>query len=191
MFIHVPSAWMSLLVYVVMAGSGAIVLVWRTKLAESIITASAPLGAWFTLITLVTGSLWGKPMWGTWWVWDARLTSELILLFLYLGHIGLQNSIADPRRAARASAILALVGLINIPIIHFSVEWWSTLHQGPSISKMDAPSIHSSMLWPLIAMTITFKFHYLTVLVQRTRCQILSRERRTRWVQRFVQEAHV
>ncbi|MBI5461059.1 MAG: heme ABC transporter permease, partial [Gammaproteobacteria bacterium] len=157
MFVHVPSAWMSLFVYMVMAGAGLIALVWRIKLAEVIASASAPIGASFTFITLVTGALWGKPMWGAWWVWDARLTSELILLFLYLGYMGLESAIADPRSAARATAILALVGTVNIPIIHFSVEWWNTLHQGATVAKLGAPSIHLSMLVPLLLMAVGFK----------------------------------
>ena len=129
MFVHVPSAWMSLFVYVIMAGAGAIGLIWRMKLAEVIAISSAPIGASFTFLALVTGSIWGKPMWGTWWVWDARLTSELILLFLYLGVIALYNAVEDKRTAARASSILAIVGVVNIPIIHYSVEWWNSSSQ--------------------------------------------------------------
>ena len=141
-YIHVPAAWMSLLIYVVMAISGAIGLIWRMKIADVVAISSAPIGASFTLIALVTGSLWGKPMWGTWWVWDARLTSELILLFLYLGVISLYGAIEDKRTASRAVSILALVGVVNIPIIHYSVEWWNTLHQGPTVAKMGKPSMH-------------------------------------------------
>ena len=141
-FVHVPSAWMSLFAYMVMAVSGAIVLIWRMKLADVVAAASAPVGATFTFLALVTGSLWSKPMWGTYWVWDARLTSELILLFLYLGYMALRASMDDPRTAARASAVLALVGGVNIPIIHYSVVWWNTLHQGATVTKFDAPSIH-------------------------------------------------
>ena len=138
MFIHVPAAWMSLFIYIVMAGAGAIGLIWRMKLAEIIAISSAPIGASFTFLALVTGSIWGKPMWGTWWVWDARLTSELILLFLYLGVMALNNAIEDKRTAARATAMLAIVGVVNIPIIHYSVEWWNTLHQGPTVTKFDS-----------------------------------------------------
>ncbi|TFH47870.1 MAG: heme ABC transporter permease, partial [Lysobacterales bacterium] len=145
-FIHVPSAWMSLFVYAVMAAASAAGLIWRVKLADVMAAASAPIGASFTFLALVTGSLWGKPMWGTYWVWDARLTSELVLLFLYFGVIGLHAAIEDKRTASRAAAVLTLVGVVNIPIIHFSVQWWSTLHQGPTITKLDAPSIHLSML---------------------------------------------
>ncbi len=182
MFIHVPSAWMSLFVYVVMATAGAVGLVWKTKLAEVLASACAPVGASFTLITLVTGSLWGKPMWGTWWVWDARLTSELILLFLYIGFMALQASIDEPRRAARAAAVLALVGVVNVPIIHFSVEWWNTLHQPASVIRLAAPSIHPSMLVPLLIMTLGFKLYFVTAVLMRMRYQILEREKFTHWV---------
>jgi heme exporter protein C len=182
MFIHVPSAWMSLFIYVVMAAAGAIGLIWRMKLAEVVAISSAPIGASFTFLALVTGSIWGKPMWGTWWVWDARLTSELILLFLYLGVIALHNAVEDKRTAARATAILAIVGVVNIPIIHYSVEWWNTLHQGPTVTKFDAPSIDMRMLIPLLLMAIAFKLFYVLVVFMRARCEILERERNTQWV---------
>lgn len=182
MFVHVPSAWMSMFVYVVMAAAGAAGLAWRTKLAEVLASACAPIGASFTLLTLVTGSLWGKPMWGTWWAWDARLTSELILLFLYIGFMALEASIDEPRRAARAAAVLALVGVVNIPIIHFSVEWWNTLHQPASVSKIGVPSIHSSMLAPLLLMVVGFKLYFITVALMRMRYKILEREKHTQWV---------
>lgn len=190
MFVHVPSAWMSLFIYMVMAGAGAIALVWRIKLAEVIASASAPIGASFTFLTLVTGSLWGKPMWGAWWVWDARLTSELILLFLYLGYLGLESAIPEKRSAARATAILALVGSVNIPIIHFSVEWWNTLHQGATITKLGAPSIDPSMLLPLLLMALGFKLFYFASLLVRARCQMLEREQRSHWVQTLIREAN-
>jgi heme exporter protein C len=164
-YIHVPSAWMSLFIYVVMAVAGGIGLIWRIKLAEIVMISSASVGASFTFIALVTGSLWGKPMWGTWWVWDARLTSELILLFLYLG-----------------VAILALVGVVNIPIIHYSVEWWNTLHQGPTVTKMDKPSIHVTMLVPLLLMALAFKVYYLIAMILRARVELLQRERNSQWV---------
>lgn len=182
MFVHVPAAWMSLSIYVVMAGAGAIGLVWRIKLAEVIAISSAPIGASFTFLALVTGSIWGKPMWGAWWVWDARLTSELILLFLYLGVMALHNAVEDKRTAARATSILALVGVVNIPIIHYSVEWWNTLHQGPTVTKFDAPSIDISMLIPLLLMAVAFKLFYITVVLLRAQCEILQRERHTLWV---------
>ena len=189
MFVHVPSAWMSLFIYMVMAGAGAVALIWRIKLAEVIASASAPIGASFTFLTLVTGSLWGKPMWGAWWVWDARLTSELILLFLYLGYMGLESAIPDKRSAARATAILALVGSVNIPIIHFSVEWWNTLHQGATVAKLGAPSIHPSMLLPLLLMAVGFKLFYFANLLVRARCQMLEREQRSHWVHTLIKEA--
>ncbi len=185
MFIHVPSAWMSLFVYMVMAIAGAVTLIWRVKIAEVIASCSAPLGASFTFLALVTGSLWGKPMWGTYWVWDARLTSELILLFLYMGFMALEAAIEDKRTAARACAVLALVGVVNIPIIHYSVEWWNTLHQGPTVSKFDAPSIHLSMLMPLLIMTFAFTLYYTTALLIRARCEILAREQSAAWVRQL------
>jgi heme exporter protein C len=182
MFVHVPAAWMSMFIYMVMAGAGAVGLVWHIKLAEVISISSATVGAAFTFLALVTGSIWGKPMWGTWWVWDARLTSELVLLFLYLGVIALYNAIDDKRTAARAVAILALVGVVNIPIIHYSVEWWNTLHQGPTVTKFDKPSIHLSMLIPLLLMAVSFKLYYAMVVLMRARCEVLERERHTSWV---------
>jgi len=186
MFIHVPAAWMSMFTYAVMAGAAGIGLVWNIKLAEMLAKVSAPLGASFTAIALVTGSLWGKPMWGTYWVWDARLTSELLLLFLYLGYMALQASIEEPRRAARASAILALVGVVNLPIIHYSVQWWNTLHQPASVSKIGVPSIHPSMLWPLLIMALAFQLYYFTVALMRMRNEILEREKHTAWVAEVV-----
>jgi heme exporter protein C len=182
MFIHVPAAWMSMFIYVSMAGAGAIGLVWNSKLSEVFASACAPIGASFTFLALVTGSLWGKPMWGAWWAWDARLTSELILFFLYIGYMALQASIDDPKRAARASAILALVGVVNIPIIHFSVEWWNTLHQPASVSKVGKPSIHPSMLAPLLLMAIGFTTYFVAVALMRMRNEILEREKHTTWV---------
>ena len=182
MFVHVPAAWMSMFIYVLMAGAGAIALVWHIKLAEMFARCCAPVGASFTFLALVTGSLWGKPMWGTWWAWDARLTSELILFFLYIGYMALQASIDDPRRAARASAILALVGVVNIPVIHFSVEWWNTLHQPASVSKIGAPAIHPTMLIPLLLMALAFTFYFAVVVLMRIRNEILERERHTAWV---------
>jgi heme exporter protein C len=185
-YIHVPSAWMSMFVYSVLAGASAVSLIWRMKLAEAVARASAPVGAAYTFLALVTGSLWGKPMWGAWWVWDARLTSELILLFLYLGYMALVAAIDDRRTASRAGAVLAIVGVINLPIIHFSVEWWNTLHQGPTVTKFDQPSIALSMLIPLLLMAGAFKFHYLCVMLARVRVEILESERRTAWVNALV-----
>ena len=185
MFIHVPAAWMSMFVYMVLAGAGAVGLIWHLKLAEMTAAAAAPIGASFTFLALVTGSLWGKPMWGTWWAWDARLTSELILLFLYLGFMALQAAIDDPKRAARAGALLALIGVVNIPVIHFSVQWWNTLHQPASVSsiaKIVAPAIHPSLLWPLLIMAVAFTLFFAVVLLMRLRAEILHRERYTHWV---------
>jgi len=185
-FIHVPSAWMSLFIYIVMAACGVVILVWRMKIAEIVLISSAPIGASFTFLALATGSLWGKPMWGTWWVWDARLTSELILLFLYLGVIGLHGAIEDKRIAARAIAILAIVGMVNIPIIHYSVEWWNSLHQGPTVTKFDKPSIHWSMLIPLLLMALAFQVYYLLALFQSCRAELLQRERNSKWVEELI-----
>lgn len=188
-YIHVPAAWMSLFIYVVMAIMGAIALIWHMKLAEVMLISSAPIGAGFTFIALVTGSLWGKPMWGTWWVWDARLTSELILLFLYLGVISLYGAIEDKRSAARAVSILALVGVVNIPIIHYSVQWWNTLHQGPTVAKVGKPSIDPSMLIPLLEMAMAFKFYYGVVVLQTAKLELLKRESTAQWVKTLLENS--
>jgi heme exporter protein C len=174
MYVHVPSAWMAMFVYLSIAISSAMALIWKHPLANLIAKASAPVGAGFTLICLVTGSLWGKPMWGTWWVWDARLTSVLILFFLYLGYIALNNAFDDPARGAKASAVLALVGAVNLPIIKFSVDWWNTLHQPASVTRLDAPAVHSSMLWPLMLMAVGFTLFYVTILILRVRSEIAA-----------------
>ena len=185
-FIHVPSAWMSLFIYVAMAIAAAVALVWRMKLADIALEAAATIGASFTFLALVTGSIWGKPMWGTWWVWDARLTSELILLFLYFGVIALRSAIDDRQVAAMACAILTLVGVINIPIIHYSVEWWNTLHQGPTVTKFDKPSIHASMLVPLLLMAVAFKLYFVSLLFVKMRTTILQREKNSQWVRQLM-----
>ncbi len=185
-YVHVPSAWKSMFVYMVMAGAGAAGLIWKTKVSDAVARSCAPLGASFTFLALVTGSLWGKPMWGTWWVWDARLTSELILLFLYLGYIALQSAIDDRRTAARAGAVLALVGVVNIPIIHYSVEWWNTLHQGPTVSKLDSPSIHIDMLIPLLLMAIAFNLYFAAMVLIRARTEIIEQEKNSKWVQELI-----
>jgi len=182
MFVHVPSAWMSMFVYVFMTFLSGIYLIWNIKLADVMARSSAALGASFTFLALVTGSLWGKPMWGAWWVWDARLTSELILLFLYLGYIALVSAIDDTRTAGRAGSLLVIVGVVNIPIIHYSVEWWNTLHQGPTVTKMDKPSIHMSMLIPLLLMASAFQMYFFTVVLMRARTELLHRERRSDWI---------
>ncbi len=175
MFVHVPAAWMALFVYALMAVMSAIALIWKHPLAEIVAKASAPPGAVFTLVNLVSGSLWGKPMWGAWWVWDARLTSMLILFFLYLGYIALTEAFDSPERGAKAGAVLALVGAINLPVIKFSVDWWNTLHQPASISKLDAPSIDPAMLAPLLLMALGFAAYYVAVLIWRAKAELLSR----------------
>jgi len=184
LYVHAPSAWMSMFIYGTMAVAAAIGLIWRIKLAHAVAAASAPVGAWFTFLALTTGAVWGKPMWGTWWVWDARLTSELILLFLYAGLIALRASIDDRDRADRASAVLAIVGVVNLPIIHYSVYWWNTLHQGATITKLGKPSITGEMLWPLLTMMIAFTLYYGGVLMLRLRAEILRRERDASWLQK-------
>ncbi|MDA8390385.1 MAG: heme ABC transporter permease [Gammaproteobacteria bacterium] len=188
MFVHVPNAWMSMMAYVALAAFAAAGYIWNIRLADMLAKATAPLGASFTLCALVTGSLWGKPMWGTWWVWDARLTSELVLFFLYVGYMALQASIEDPRRAAHASAIIAIVGVINVPIIHYSVYWWHTLHQPASITLTKQPTIYLTMLIPLIVMSFAFMFFYLTMLLVRVRNEILVREKDAEWVRNLVEK---
>jgi heme exporter protein C len=187
-FIHVPCAWMSLFIYAVMGISAFIALVWRIKLAEIVAMASAPIGAAFTFITLVTGSLWGERMWGTWWTWDARLTSELVLLFLYLGVIGLYHSFEDRRQGARTAAFLALIGIINVPIVHFSVNWWNTLHQGSTIRLLGPSTMAPSMIWPLLTMMAATKFYYIASLFGRTRADLLSLESGKDWVREIAEK---
>jgi len=176
-FIHVPAAWMSMFVYLVMAGWAGLGLVFNTRLSGMMASALAPTGAMFTFVALVTGSLWGKPTWGTYWVWDARLTAELILLFLYLGFMALKEAIEDPQRADRAGAILALVGVMNIPIIYFSVQWWNTLHQGASVSLTKAPSMAMTMLAGMLVMALAAWMYAIAVSLARVRAIILERER--------------
>jgi heme exporter protein C len=175
-YIHVPAAWMSMFIYVVMAGWAAFGLAFNTRLSGMMASALAPTGALFTFIALWTGSLWGRPTWGTYWVWDARLTSELILLFLYLGFIALQAAIDDPRRADRAGALLAIVGAVNIPIIHYSVVWWNTLHQGASVSVTRAPTMAAQMLTGMLLMALAFWMYTIAVTLVRVRCIIRERE---------------
>jgi heme exporter protein C len=176
MFVHVPAAWMALMVYALMAVASVAGLVWRHPLAEVAARGAAPIGAAFTAIAMVTGSLWGKPMWGTWWVWDGRLTSVLILFFLYLGYIALYEAFDDPGRGARAAAILCLVGSVNLPIIKFSVEWWNTLHQPASIQRAGGPAIDASMLWPLLVMFLAFLCYFVAVHILRTRAELTVRK---------------
>ncbi len=181
-YVHVPSATMSLAAYTLMATAAGIGLIWRIKLAHAVAAAAAPIGAWFTFLALATGSIWGKPMWGTWWAWDARLTSELILLFLFLGYMALRSANDDIGKADRASGLLAVVGVVNVPIIHYSVVWWNSLHQGPTIIKLGQPAITGDMLWPLLIMIAGFGCYFVTVLMIRTRSQVLQRERNSRWL---------
>ncbi|RFB78533.1 heme ABC transporter permease [Methylovirgula sp. 4M-Z18] len=178
MYIHVPAAWLSMLIYASMAVSALGTLVWRHPLADAAQKAAAPLGAGFTFICLVTGSLWGKPTWGTWWVWDARLTSELVLLLIYLGLIALWQTLEETGLAGRAAAILTLVGVINLPIIKFSVDWWNTLHQPESVFRMDGPTLPASMLWPLFVMALAATLLFVTLHLMRTRNEILRRKLR-------------
>lgn len=181
-YVHVPAAILSLQVYVAMAIAAAIGLIWRMKLAHAFAAACAPVGAWFTVLALVTGSIYGKPMWGTWWEWDPRLTSELILLFLYLGYMALRSSFDDTQRADRASALLAIVGVVNVPIVKYSVVWWNSLHQAPTISKIGTPSITLSMGWPLYVLVLAFAVYFAAIMCDRLRSEILRRERNASWL---------
>jgi len=181
-FIHVPAAWMSMFLYVVMAGWAAVGLALNTRLSGMMASAIAPTGAMFTFVALWTGALWGRPTWGAYWVWDARLTSELVLLFLYLGFIALKSAIPDPVRADRAGAILALVGVVNVPIIYFSVQWWNTLHQGASVSLTRAPSMASTMLVGMLLMAFATWMYSIATALSRVRSIILARERDAEWV---------
>jgi heme exporter protein C len=176
-FIHVPAAWMSMFLYVLMAFWSAVGLALQTRLSAMMARALAPTGALFTFIALWTGSLWGKPTWGTWWVWDARLTSELILLFLYFGFMALTASIDERRRADRAGALLAIVGVVNVPIIYYSVKWWNTLHQGASVSFTQAPSMAATMLTGMLLMALAFWMYSIAVAMVRVRCEIAESER--------------
>jgi heme exporter protein C len=175
MYVHVPSAWMAMFCYTLLAVASGSFLIWKHPLADIAAQAAAPIGAGFTAMALITGALWGQPMWGTWWVWDARLTSVLILFFLYLGYMALVNAFDEPERGARAGAILALVGVVNVPIIKFSVDWWNTLHQPASLTRLDAPAIDPAMLVPLLMMAVGFKLYFLTVLIIRMRVLLMAR----------------
>ena len=181
LYIHVPAAWMSMSIFVIMAIQSIIALVWRIKLCELLAMASAPIGALFTAITLISGAVWGKPTWGTWWTWDPRLTSELVLLFLYLGVIGLYAAIEDRRAAARAAGFLAIVGVVNVPIVHFAVTWWNTLHQGETIRLIGPSKMDSSMMWPLLVLLVATKLWYIGSLLVRTRVLNLQQESRKQW----------
>ncbi len=186
MFIHVPAAWMSMFIYLVLAISGGIGLILQIKLAYVVAKVSAPIGAAFTFLALVTGAVWGKPMWGTWWVWDARLTSELILLFLYLAYMSLNNAFDNPKTASKASSVLAIVGLVNLPIIHYSVKWWNTLHQGASVSVNKVAIQDTNMLIALLLMSMAFKFLYGALMLMRARDEILVTEQNSSWVKKII-----
>jgi heme exporter protein C len=186
-FIHVPAAWMSMFIYLVMAFWGAIGLAFNTRLSFMMARALAPTGALFTFLAPWTGAWWGKPMWGAWWVWDARLTSELILLFLYVGIIALWAAIDDVRRGDRAGALLTLIGAINVPIIYFSVKWWNTLHQGASINLMKAPTMAKIMLLGMLVMAIAAWLYTIAVALYRVRGLILERERQSEWVKAILE----
>jgi heme exporter protein C len=181
-YVHAPTAWLATMIYTGMAVAAAVGLIWRMKVAHAAAAACAPIGAWFTVAALGTGMLWGKPMWGAYWVWDPRLTSVLVLLFLYFGYMGLRAGIEDPVKADKASAVLAVVGVINVPIIKFSVEWWNSLHQTATVMQMGKPTMDISMLWPLLLMFVGFGLYFITVLLIRLRAELLRRERNASWV---------
>lgn len=182
LYIHVPAAWQALLGYAIMTVLAIIALIWRIRIAEILAVSAAPVGAGLTLICLLTGSIWGKPTWGTWWQWDARLTSMLVLLFIYLGIMGLYSAFDDRRKGARITAILIIAGAVNLPIIHFSVEWWNTLHQGQTIRLFGESSMHPSMLPPLIWMVVASKLFFAAALLDRARNELLDQDRSRRWV---------
>jgi heme exporter protein C len=180
-YVHAPSAMLSLAIYATMAVAAAVGLIWRIKVAHAAAAACAPIGAWFTVVTLGTGMLWGKPMWGTYWAWDPRLTSELVLLFLYFGYMGLRAAIEDPQKADKASAVLAIVGVVNVPIIRFSVDWWNSLHQ-PATRLIGESDMDWAMKWPLLLMMFAFLFYFAAVMLVRLRAELLRRERNASWV---------
>jgi heme exporter protein C len=185
-FLHAPSAYMSVMVYSTMAIAAAVGLIWRIKIAHAVAASCAVLGATFTVMTLATGSLWGKPMWGTYWVWDPRITFELLLLFLYLGYMGLRSAFDDVQRADRISAVLAIVGIVDVPIIHYSVIWWNSLHQAPSLMKFSKPSMPPEMYIPILAMFLGFTLLFAALLLTRLRAEVLNRERTATWIRDVV-----
>jgi heme exporter protein C len=185
-YVHAPSAMLSLAIYTTMAVAAAVGLIWRIKVAHAAAAACAPIGAWFTVVTLGTGMLWGKPMWGTYWAWDPRLTSELVLLFLYFGYMGLRAAIEDPQKADKASAVLAVVGIVNVPIIRFSVNWWNSLHQ-PATRLVGESDMDWAMTWPLLLMFVAFLLYFAAVMLVRLRAELLRRERNASWVREVLQ----
>lgn len=186
-YVHVPSAWLSLMAYTAMAVAAGVGLIWRIKVAHAVAAAMAPAGAVFTAVALVTGMLWGQPMWGTYWEWDPRLVFELVLLFFFLGYSALRSAIDDLDRADRASAVLALVGVVNVPLVHYSVVWWNSLHQGSSVIRADGPAMPASMLWPLLLSALGFTFYFGAVMLTRARAEVLRRERSGGWVAEALQ----
>ena len=187
MYVHVPAAYLMSTIYGLMAVTAAIGLIWRMKLAHAVSASCAPIGASFAALALISGALWGKPMWGTYWEWDPRLTSTLILFFVYVGYMSLRASFEEISKADRASGVLAIVGAVNLPIIHYSVIWWSSLHQGPSIKKLDTPSIPADMLWPLLVLILASTVFFGAILLARVRAEVLDRERNSRWVREMVE----
>ena len=188
LYVHAPAAWLSVMVYSAMAVYAAVGLIWRINVAHALAASCAAIGASFTVVALVTGSLWGRPMWGTYWEWDPRLTSELVLLFLYLGYMGLRSAIDDTARADRASAVLAIVGAVNVPIIHYSVTWWNSLHQAPSVMKFGKPTMPASMLVPLLMMLLGFTLYFAAIMLVRSRGEVLRRERNAHWIAAAAEE---
>jgi heme exporter protein C len=181
-YVHAPAGWLSMMCYTAMAVSAAIGLIWRMKIAHAFAAATAPIGASFALLSLATGSLWGRPMWGTWWEWDARLTSQLLLFFLYLGYMALRSAFDDLQRADRASAVLAVVGVVNVPVIHFSVYWWNSLHQGSTVVRAGGPAMPASMLVPLLECFVGYTLAYAALVCVRLRAEVLVRERNASWL---------
>ncbi len=189
-YIHVPSAYVSMMAYVILAAAAAIGFIWRLKLAHAAAVSIAPIGASFTFLALATGAIWGKPTWGTFWQWtDPRIMFELLLLFLYLGYMALRAAFEDRDKADRVSAILGVVGVVNVPIIHYSVIWWNSLHQGPTISRLDGPTITTDMLVPLLVMILGFTFFFFWLLLSRLQGEIVEREQATRWLRELVEES--
>lgn len=181
-YVHVPNAWLSMMAYTTLAVAAGVGLIWRMKVAHAVAVAIAPAGATFTVIALVTGMLWGQPAWGTWWVWDPRLIFELVLLFFFLGYSALRSAIDDPDRADRASAVLAIVGVVNVPIIHKSVEWWNSVHQGSTVFRSGGPAMPAEMLWPLLIAALGYTFFFGAILLARARAEVLNRERSGAWL---------
>ncbi len=181
-YVHVPSSYLALMTYTTMALAAAVGLIWRIKVAHAVAAACAPAGASFTVVSLVTGMIWGEPTWGTWWTWDPRLVSQLFVLFFFLGYIALRGAIEDRDRADRTSAVLAIVGVVNVPIVHYSVEWWNSLHQAPTLLRADGPAMPGSMLWPLLVMIAAYTFYFLALILMRARAEVLHRERGGAWL---------